>query len=63
MKKQGIASESAEVVSEVPQGNELGPVLFLIFVSDIDEGQTNNNSLIEVLGSTDTKMLLPGLVS
>ena len=38
VKIQGIVSESAEVVSGVPQGTVLGPILFLIFVSDIDEG-------------------------
>ena len=38
VKIQGIVSESAEVVSGVPQGTVLGPIMFLIFVSNIDKG-------------------------
>jgi len=40
----GAHSSASDVISSVPQGTVLGPILFLILISDIDENSTSTIS-------------------
>ena len=47
-------SNPSNVVSGIPQGTVLGPVLALIFLSDLDEGVEN---VVASMFSDDTRLM------
>ena len=44
MTVQGVLSDPSKVISGVPQGTVLGPLLFLIMVGDIDGGLIHSSA-------------------
>ena len=54
----GKASSWAEVLSGVPQGSVLGPLLFLVFINDIDEAVSKLDLIRKF--ADDTKLWAEG---
>ena len=57
VKLSGVASGWIEVLSGVPQGSVLGPLLFLIFINDLDLDAAR--AAIVVKFADDTKVAQP----
>ena len=58
---EGVSSEPVEMISGFPQGSVLGPLLFILMISDLDEN-IEHSSLSSFADDTQIKKALPNMI-